>query len=39
MCESIKAYRSNIEQAYLESIIKLIIATGSYFDRSIFIPG
>lgn len=39
LCESIRSYKSSIEQPYLESLIKLIIATGGQLDRTVFIPG
>jgi hypothetical protein len=28
-----------VDEGYLESVMRLLIAAGGYFDRSIFIPG
>ena len=39
LCESIRGCGEDIEENYIEAIIKLAIACGAYFDRTVFIPG
>ena len=37
--ENLRMYKDQIDEAYLEAIVRLLIAAGALFDRSIFIPG
>ena len=39
LCESIRCRGADIDEGYVEAIIKLAIACGAFFDRSVFIPG
>jgi hypothetical protein len=39
ICENLRIYKDQIEESYLEAIMKMIIATGAFFDRTVFIPG
>ena len=37
--ENIRCYRNEMEEYLIEGVIRLLIASGGIFDRSVFIPG
>ena len=39
LCEAIRGSGVTIEETFIEAIVRLSIACGAYFDRSVFIPG